>query len=82
VDYAFRRVLARHPTAAEKTELLRLLRSQQPRFGRGEVNPWNLAANDPDRPVHLPKGTTMEQLAAWTAVSRALLNLDETITNQ
>jgi mono/diheme cytochrome c family protein len=82
VDYAFRRVLARHPTPAESAELLGLLRTQQPRFGKGEVNPWNLAANDPDKPVALPPGTTMEQLAAWTAVSRVLLNLDETITNQ
>ena len=82
VEYAFRRVLARTPTPRESEELLRLVRTQQPRFSRGEVNPWNLALNDPDQPARLPKGTTMEQLAAWTALSRVLLNLDETITNQ
>jgi mono/diheme cytochrome c family protein len=82
VEYAFRRVLARRPTPRETEELLRLVRTQQPRFGRGEVNPWNLALNDPDQPAQLPKGATMEQLAAWTAVTRVLLNLDETITNQ
>jgi hypothetical protein len=29
-----------------------------------------------------PIGTTELQLAAWTAVSRVLLNLDETITKE
>jgi hypothetical protein len=82
VEYVFRRVLARRPTPEEKLALLKLLRAQEPRFSTGEVNPWNLALNDPDRPAVLPKGATMQQLAAWTAVSRVLLNLDETITNQ
>ena len=82
IEYAFRRVLARRPTAAETDELLRLLHTQEPRFRTGELNPWNLAAPDPDQPVKLPRGATMEQLAAFTAVSRVLLNLDETITNQ
>jgi hypothetical protein len=82
VEYAFRRVLARRPTAEEKGALLKLLRTQEPRFSTGEVNPWNLALNDPDKPAQLPPGASMQQLAAWTAVSRVLLNLDETITNQ
>jgi len=80
--YAFRRVLAREPTPSETGELLKLVRTERPRFANGELNPWNLATNDPDKPVTLPKGVTMEELAAWTAASRVLLNLDETITNQ
>jgi len=80
--YAFRRVLAREPTPNETGELLKLVRTERPRFANGELNPWNLATNDPDKPVTLPKGVTMEELAAWTAASRVLLNLDETITNQ
>jgi mono/diheme cytochrome c family protein len=80
--YAFRRCLARRPTALEATELLALLDKQRRRFVAGELNPWNLAANDPDKPLPLPKGMTAEQLAAWTAVSRVLLNLDETITKE
>ena len=80
--YAFRRVLARSPTSQETAELLRLLKTQRPRFSNGELNPWNLATDDPDEPVTLPKGATMEDLAAWTAVSRVILNLDETITKQ
>jgi hypothetical protein len=30
----------------------------------------------------LPKGVRMDDLAAWTAVARVLLNLDETITKE
>jgi len=82
LTFAFRRVLARHPSAAETTELLALKTRQQQRFAGGELNPWNLATNDPDKPFALPKGSTMDELAAWTAVARVLLNLDETITKE
>jgi len=82
VGYAFRRCLSRPPTPPETAELLSLLNSQTRRFAAGEVNPWNLAANDPDKPMKLPPGVTMERLAAWTAVARVLLNLDETITKE
>ena len=41
-----------------------------------------LAANKPDQPPVLPQGATPAQLAAWTVVSRVLLNLDETITKE
>jgi hypothetical protein len=33
-------------------------------------------------PAQLPKGATPTQLAAYTVVSRVLLNLDETITKE
>jgi len=82
VSYAFRRVVTRAPTPQESAELLGLLNRQRQRFVAGELNPWNLATSDPDRPFILPKGATMEQLAAWTAVSRVLLNLDEAITKE
>jgi mono/diheme cytochrome c family protein len=82
IEFAFRRVLSRKPTTAEAAELLKLLHRQKPRFAAGELNPWNLATNDPDKPFTLPKGTSMDELAAWTAVSRVLLNLDETITKE
>ncbi len=80
--FAFRSVLARKPTASELTELLALKNRQQERFTRGELNPWNLATNDPDKAFPLPKGVRIEELAAWTAVSRVLLNLDEAITKE
>ncbi len=82
IEFAFRRVTARKPTMPEMTELLSLLKRQQERFTTGELNPWNFATNDPDKPFALPKGATMEQLAAWTAVARVVLNLDEAITKE
>ncbi|MFL6274268.1 MAG: PSD1 and planctomycete cytochrome C domain-containing protein [Blastocatellia bacterium] len=82
LSYAFRRVLSRAPSAEESAELLGLFRKQKARFIAGELNPWNLAANDPDKPNPLPQGVTMDDVAAWTAVSRLLLNLDETITKE
>ena len=80
--FAFRRVLARKPTAEELTELLAMKNRQLQRFTTGELNPWNLATNDPDKAFALPKGVRMDELAAWTAVARVLLNLDEAITKE
>jgi mono/diheme cytochrome c family protein len=82
VAYAFRRCLSRPPTAREATAVLKLLRKQTDRFGTGQDDPWELAAADPEHPPEPPGGTTPVQLAAWTAVSRVLLNLDETITKE
>ncbi len=80
--YAFRRVLGRAPALEETKELLGLYSRQRARFARGEANPWNLATNNPDAASPLPVGVNMEEIAAWTAVSRVLLNLDETITKE
>jgi hypothetical protein len=41
-----------------------------------------LAADDPAHPPSLPEGVTAAQAAAWTAVCRVILNLDETITKE
>ena len=82
IVYAFRRCVSRPPTTEEKTELLKLLGKQQERFARADAKPWELAASDPAHPPQLPKGVTPAQAAAWTVVSRVLLNLDETITKE
>jgi hypothetical protein len=82
VIYAFRRCLARPPSEKESATLLALLTKEVERFADGKRNPWELAAADPEHPPELPAGTTPAQLAAWTAVSRVLLNLDETITKE
>ncbi|MEO7144866.1 MAG: DUF1549 and DUF1553 domain-containing protein, partial [Bryobacteraceae bacterium] len=82
IAYAFRRCVARKPTGDESSELLSLLEKEQQHFSDGKLNPWELAAGDPAHPPELPKGATAPELAAWTAVSRVLLNLDETITKE
>jgi hypothetical protein len=82
VRYAFRCCLARPPTPAESAELLALLGKAEQRFAQPGARPWELAADDPSRPPALPPGATPARLAAWTVVSRVLLNLDETITKE
>jgi hypothetical protein len=82
LTYAVRRCLARRPTADESGELLGLLEKQRQRFARPGAKPLELAAPDPAHPPQLPDGATPADLAAWTVVSRVLLNLDETITKE
>ena len=82
ITYAARLCLSRKPTAQEESALLTLLSKETQRFTSGKLNPWDLAAANPAQPPPLPHGATPQQLAAWTAVSRVLLNLDETITKE
>jgi hypothetical protein len=82
LTYAFRRCVARPPTPQETNELLSLLDKQKQHIAEGWISAYDLAAVDPANPPRLPPGTTPTQLAAWTAVSRVLLNLDETITKE
>ncbi|HEU4752729.1 MAG TPA: DUF1553 domain-containing protein, partial [Armatimonadota bacterium] len=82
LTYAFRRCLARRPDAAELQELAALLRQQTARFAGGKPDPWALLAGDGKERPTLPEGVSPAQAAGWTAVSRVLLNLDETITKE
>jgi hypothetical protein len=80
--HAFRRCLARKPTAEESEPLLSLLERETERFSTGSKNPWELAVSNPSDAIRLPATATPAQLAAWTVVARVLLNLDETITKE
>ena len=82
VIYAFRRCLTRKPTPEESAQLLSLLNKQTERLKEGWVSPWGLANYDSTKRAEIPKDVTPVQLAAWTSVSRVLLNLDETITKE
>ena len=82
VTFAFRRCLARKPGPEESGELLSLLEKQTQRLAEGWISPWGIAGFDENHRPDLPPGTTPVQLAAWTTVSRVLLNLDETITKE
>ncbi len=79
---AFRRCVARTPSGEESSALLALLDKETERFSAGGVDPWALAVGDPNERPKLPEGTGPARLAAWTVVSRVLLNLDETITKE
>lgn len=82
--FAFRRCLGRVPTADESGELLTFLSKQEGRLRDGWLSAPELAGlhgkEGKELQAAVPTGTTPVDLAAWTAVSRVILNLDETIT--
>jgi hypothetical protein len=82
MTYAFRRCVARKPTAAESAELLRLLTGQKERFAKSDSRPADLMGSESGGATKLPDGVMPADLAAWTIVSRVLLNLDETLTKE
>ncbi len=82
IRYAFRQVLSRAPNAKESRILLDLLAKQRARVAEGWVSATELATGRNGTPGELPDGITPTTLAAYTAVSRALLNLDEAITKE
>ena len=82
VTYAFRRVLTRAPDELEKKELLALLEKEKQRIADGWLNASEVSTGKAELPKDLPAGVSPTQLAAYTVVSRVLLNLDETITKE
>jgi hypothetical protein len=76
---AFRRVTSRAPDSGELTVLRRLLEQQRSRF---TADPG--AARKLTRVGTATRGHELDasELAAWTAVAQALLNLDEVITRR
>jgi mono/diheme cytochrome c family protein len=79
-NYAFRLCTSRHPSAAERDEILALLKSRREKLADGWLNPREIATGDPTKLPALPPGATPQDAAAWTLVARVLLNLDETLT--
>jgi mono/diheme cytochrome c family protein len=74
--FLFRRTLTRPPADAELAAILAFYEAQQRRLATGALSAADLAGP-------LPAGTPDPDpvaRAAWTAVARALLNLDETVT--
>jgi hypothetical protein len=69
--FLFRRCLTRPPDPTELDLLLRFYHKQKDRLEAGELNAQKIAGSDRDQPV---------EQAAWTALARSVLNLDETIT--
>ena len=82
LTYAFRRCVSRRPTSQEVSELRGLLDKEKQRYSEAQRSPWKLLAADPAHPPLLPNDVTPADAAAWTVVSRVLLNLDETITKE
>lgn len=73
---AFRLCLARTPREAEEHRLADLLAQQRSGFAQAPKDAASLA------PPGTAKEADVTELAAWTVVSRVLLNLDEFITRE
>ena len=82
LSFAFRRCTGRLPTDAERKALQTLLADQLEHYSRPDAKPAELFASDLHDLSVLPNTATPAQAAAWTAVSRVVLNLDETITKE
>ena len=80
-EFLFRRVLSRSPGRAERTELLSLLRRARARFARSDKDARALVRGSTHAGDAIAAGPKREW-AAWTAVARVVLNLDEAITRE
>ena len=79
---AFQRCTARTPTSSERTTLLEFLARQKERFQTEPESQARLLVHGSEQTPELPVDVSVAELAAWTAVSRVLLNLDEVITKE
>lgn len=77
VAHAFRLATARLPSAPEQTVLLRILEEQRAHYRAHPDAAEDLLSNG-----EAPRDLTLDpaELAAWTMLSSAILNLDETVT--
>lgn len=76
LEYAFRRAVSRTPAAAELDRLRALLQAERSAYARNPEAAASIA------PQSLPESIEAAEGAAWTGVSRVLLNLDEVITRE
>jgi len=79
VEYAFRLATARKPTGKEAGVLRHLLKARLSEFQKDRGSAMKLlGVGESARDTRLDAS----ELAAWTTVASAILNLDETITKQ
>jgi hypothetical protein len=83
---AVRRCLSREPKDEEQKVLTGFLERQKEHFNHKGIDPWPLLAGDEKAKQkvssQLPAGASVNDLAAWTALARVILNMDETITKE
>jgi len=71
-ELLFRRCLTRPPSNEEREKLVQFYKAQLARFASGELKAVDL--------LDVKAGEHLNEQAAWTAVARVLLNLDEAVT--
>jgi mono/diheme cytochrome c family protein len=79
IDLAFCLCMSRPPTETEASAVRRFYDQQLSRFRGGSLRADLLTSSEA---FPKPKDTDLNDLAAWTTVARALLNLDETVTKE
>jgi hypothetical protein len=79
LDYAFELCTGRKPKAKEASILSSLLHDEDGFFANRTARAVQVAAQDVKNP---PQDVNLEKVAAWTMVTRVLLNMDETITKE
>jgi hypothetical protein len=77
--YAFRLCTGRAPTERELSFLLKFYDEQYRYFEDRTTDALKVGSTTA---TNLPPNVNMHKVAAWTMVSRAILNLDETITKE
>jgi hypothetical protein len=75
--FAYERVLSRAPTQRESEIMLRLYENTRAKYAADKKAAESLTSIGLEPP---DKSCDLAELAAWTVVSNALLNLDETLT--
>ncbi|MGL4419480.1 MAG: DUF1549 and DUF1553 domain-containing protein, partial [Gemmataceae bacterium] len=81
LTFAFRRCVSRKPSEAELKTLLEMFARQKAKYADPGADAWTTAFGSGDV-RKLPPTATAAEAAAWTAIARVLLNLDETITKE
>ena len=77
--YAFELCTGRKPDRAERASLLKFWQEQYQYFENHSSDAVSVAVPDPRK---MPPDVNLHKVAAWAMVSRAILNLDETITKE
>jgi hypothetical protein len=80
VQHAYLLCVSRLPAEEESMAVLELLQSRREKLAAGWLDARAITTGDPGKLPVLPPETTPQDAAAWTIVSRVLLNLDETIS--
>ena len=79
VAFAFELCTGRKPTPAETEKFLKFWREQYDYFENRTAAAVNVSVPDV---TNMPPDINLHKAAAWVMVSRAILNLDETITRE
>jgi hypothetical protein len=78
VAFLFRRCLSRPPTAAELHRLIEFYDAQKQRLASGDLDAAKIVGSSGG----VVQEGNIREIAAWTLVVRAILNLDEFITKE